>query len=74
MVELTWWSGCGIGVATHALHNGIMRVPLARYPYMYVLLGVAGGYFCQFVDNKVEEQKVRVQELQRQKMEQNLKF
>lgn len=74
MVDTVWYAGCAIGVVTQLFHNSIMRVPLTRWPYMHVLLGVGGGYALQFIDGKVEEAKVRVHQKQKEAMERNIKF
>lgn len=74
MVDSVWMAGCAIGVCTQLFHNSIMRVPLTRWPYMHVLLGVGGGYALQFIDSRAEEAKVKVLQKQKDEMERNIQF
>lgn len=66
--------GAGVGVAIHAFANGIAKNPLARYPWMYVVMGGGGAYLVPYMDEKVAAARKIAEEKQKEKMEKNYKF
>jgi hypothetical protein len=74
MTEFLAVVGATAGVLGQMYTNSIRKLPLTRYPYMHVGLGIAGAYFLPWYDKKVEEAKLRVDKKNLEKMERNVTF
>jgi hypothetical protein len=74
MPEILSFVGAFIGVVGQMFTNSLRKLPLTRYPYMHVALGVTGFYFLPWYDRKVEDAKLLVEKKNREKMERNVTF
>jgi hypothetical protein len=74
MVEALAAGGAALGVGVQCFVNSIQKVPLTRYPYMHLALGLAGAYALPWYDNQVSKARERVTEKQREKMETHERF